>query len=45
MVSDNSSGSSGSCDIPQVAFWYLRHGETDYNARGLSQGAIDVALN
>ena len=36
---------TGSHDIHQVAFWYLRHGETDYNARGLSQGAIDVALN
>ena len=27
------------------AFWYLRHGETDWNARGLSQGSIDVPLN
>ena len=26
-------------------FWYLRHGETDWNARGLSQGRTDVALN
>lgn len=31
--------------LPQTAFWFLRHGETDYNARGLSQGAIDVDLN
>lgn len=31
--------------IPAVPFWYLRHGETDYNARGLSQGALDVELN
>ncbi len=31
--------------LPAVPFWYLRHGETDYNARGLSQGALDVALN
>ncbi len=31
--------------LPQNAFWFLRHGETDYNARGLSQGAIDVPLN
>ena len=26
-------------------FWFLRHGETDYNATGLSQGALDIALN
>ena len=26
-------------------FWFLRHGETDWNARGLSQGNIDVPLN
>ncbi len=31
--------------LPQAPFWFLRHGETAYNARGLSQGAIDVALN
>ncbi len=32
-------------DWPAVPFWFLRHGETDYNARGLSQGALDVELN
>ncbi len=26
-------------------FWYLRHGETDWNAQGLSQGRSDIALN
>ncbi|MBE7212639.1 MAG: histidine phosphatase family protein, partial [Gluconacetobacter diazotrophicus] len=26
-------------------YWYLRHGETDWNARGLSQGRSDIALN
>ena len=31
--------------LPELPFWFLRHGETDYNARGLSQGAIDIPLN
>ncbi len=28
-----------------VPFFFLRHGETDWNARGLGQGRTDVALN
>jgi len=28
-----------------MPFWYLRHGETDWNARGLSQGNVDVPMN
>ena len=37
-------------DIPgtaltPVSFWYLRHGETDWNARGWSQGNTDIPLN
>jgi probable phosphoglycerate mutase len=31
--------------LPQTPFWFLRHGETDYNAAGLSQGALDIPLN
>ncbi|MGH7152683.1 MAG: histidine phosphatase family protein [Acetobacteraceae bacterium] len=31
--------------LAHVPFWYLRHGETDWNARGLSQGGTDIPLN
>lgn len=28
-----------------VSFWFLRHGETDWNARDLAQGNVDIPLN
>ncbi len=31
--------------VTPVSFWYLRHGETDWNAEGRSQGNIDIPLN
>src|SRR3984885_294770 len=31
--------------LAHVPFWFLRHGETDWNAQGLSQGGIDIPLN
>lgn len=31
--------------LEQTPFWFLRHGETDWNARGWSQGNVDIPLN
>ena len=31
--------------LSPAQFWFLRHGETEWNARGLSQGNVEVPLN
>lgn len=31
--------------LTQTPFWFLRHGETDWNAQNLSQGNVDIPLN
>lgn len=31
--------------LSPTPFWFLRHGETDWNAQGISQGNVDIPLN
>ncbi|MBT4739275.1 MAG: hypothetical protein HOH20_11635 [Rhodospirillaceae bacterium] len=31
--------------LPRVPFFFLRHGETDWNKNRLAQGQTDTALN
>jgi len=31
--------------ITPTTFWFLRHGETDWNAKDLAQGNVDIPLN
>jgi len=38
-------GMHATVGLAPIPFWYLRHGETDWNARGLAQGNIDIPLN
>jgi probable phosphoglycerate mutase len=32
-------------DLVRKGFWFLRHGETDWNARNLAQGSVETRLN
>lgn len=32
-------------ELSKRPYWYLRHGETDWNVQGLSQGKTDIPLN
>ncbi|MBL8831086.1 MAG: histidine phosphatase family protein [Rhodospirillales bacterium] len=45
MARDASNPGDGTGSIPSVPFFFLRHGETDWNRRGVLQGAIDIPLN
>jgi broad specificity phosphatase PhoE len=36
---------AASARLNPIPFWFLRHGETDWNAQGLSQGSTDIPLN
>lgn len=31
--------------LNHTSFWFIRHGQTRYNAAGLAQGALDIELN
>lgn len=32
-------------ELNPIPFWFLRHGETDWNAKSLAQGRVEVPLN
>jgi len=31
--------------LKRIGFWFLRHGETDWNTRNLAQGSVETQLN
>ena len=45
LISRQFSSIDGSNMLTHIAFWYLRHGETAWNAKNLSQGNVEVPLN
>lgn len=44
-MNDVTSAAGSVPQLTRVAFWYLRHGETAWNALNLSQGRVDNPLN
>ena len=45
MAAPEPNGAQAAASLSPVPFWFLRHGETDWNAQDLSQGNVEVPLN